>query len=345
MSAAVRIIPEGADVYTVDEQKVGQACEHEAEYLHVQRGRLFGTDDYYFPANTIARVDEAAQRVELALTKDQVDAHDWTVPPPPATVPERPVAGAASPVDAASATVPGQAALNDRDEIVVPITEERLEVGTRPVELGEIVIHKRVIVERRMVPVELRREAVYVERAGQASATPEDWVPRAGERVIHEEAIRFPLRGEEPVLQTHPVVAEEVVVTREAMTERRTVSGEVRREEVRVDRTDARGSGTAVDAAATTAAAGATAARDVAATPPGLPAATLRPDMAVIGSDGRPVGRVKEVRGDDFLVDRPRQRDVSIPRSAVRDLTVGEVMLAVPADQVDDMAGTSPPLT
>jgi hypothetical protein len=84
------------------------------------------------------------------------------------------------------------------------------------------------------------------------------------------------------------------------------------------------------------------AARDTTATPTGLPAATVRPDMAVIGSDGRPVGRVKEVQGGDFLVDRPRQRDVYVPRSAVRDLTAGEVLLSVPADQVDAMGWDKP---
>lgn len=84
MSAAARIIPAGAAVYTADGAPVGRARERRAGYLHVQRDRPVGRDDYYFPVHTVARVDEAAMRVELALTTDQVEAGDWATPPAPA---------------------------------------------------------------------------------------------------------------------------------------------------------------------------------------------------------------------------------------------------------------------
>ncbi|HEX5505840.1 MAG TPA: DUF2382 domain-containing protein, partial [Thermomicrobiales bacterium] len=60
----------------------------------------------------------------------------------------------------------------DRDEVVVPVVEERLDVEKRPVELGEATIDKNMTEERREVPVELRREEVDVERAG-AARTPD----------------------------------------------------------------------------------------------------------------------------------------------------------------------------
>jgi hypothetical protein len=47
-------------------------------------------------------------------------------------------------------------------QIVVPVVEERLAVGTREVDLGEIEIRKRVVEETIMQPVTVRREVVEV---------------------------------------------------------------------------------------------------------------------------------------------------------------------------------------
>jgi hypothetical protein len=53
-----------------------------------------------------------------------------------------------------------------------------------------------------------------------------------------------------------------------------------------------------------------------------LKASTMGPDqvhvgMEVMSIDGHPVGKVKEVRADDFLLDRPLARDLYIPYSFV----------------------------
>src|SRR4051794_36237555 len=49
-------------------------------------------------------------------------------------------------------------------QLVVPMVEERLTVGTREVDLGEIEIRKRVVEETVMQPVTVRREVVEVVR-------------------------------------------------------------------------------------------------------------------------------------------------------------------------------------
>lgn len=72
--------------------------------------------------------------------------------------------------------------------------------------------------------------------------------------------------------------------------------------------------------------------------PPGQP----RTGMEVVGSDIVEVGRVKEVRGEDFLVDRPLHRDVYVPHTVVRNVTSHRVVLAVPAAQVDRMGWHKP---
>jgi len=48
------------------------------------------------------------------------------------------------------------------DHLVVPVVEERLAVGTREVNLGEVEIRKRVVEETIMQPVTVRREVVQV---------------------------------------------------------------------------------------------------------------------------------------------------------------------------------------
>ena len=69
------------------------------------------------------------------------------------------------------------------------------------------------------------------------------------------------------------------------------------------------------------------------------------PGMRVVGSDGDDVGRVKECRESDFLVDRSMQRDIYVPYSAVQDISDDTVALNIPADQVDEMGWAKPSLT
>jgi hypothetical protein len=64
----------------------------------------------------------------------------------------------------------------------------------------------------------------------------------------------------------------------------------------------------------------------------------------VLGADGAAVGRVKEVRDADFLVDRRGQRDVYVPFTAVAEATAGRLRLTVPADAVDDQGWPNPSL-
>jgi hypothetical protein len=76
--------------------------------------------------------------------------------------------------------------------------------------------------------------------------------------------------------------------------------------------------------------------------------------MDVVSADGRPLGRVKEVREADFLLDRPMAHDLYVPfdkvlatpnrweqyRGGPRQPT--EVVLAVAAFQVDDQGWARP---
>src|SRR4051812_26587441 len=53
----------------------------------------------------------------------------------------------------------------DADERhLVPLAEERLTVGTRPIALGEVELRRRVVAEERQVPVVAWREELVVQR-------------------------------------------------------------------------------------------------------------------------------------------------------------------------------------
>jgi uncharacterized protein (TIGR02271 family) len=225
-------------------------------------------------------------------------------------------------------------------EIRVPVVEERLEVEKRPTELGAVQVRTTVETEQQTVPVELEREEVRV-RQQDVPVRPAG----EGAGAFQEGTIRVPVRGEEAVARKETVVTGEVVVEKTRTTETQEIAETVRRERVEVDedpvRTAAPASG-ARPATETRPAAGATETGAV-----GFGAAGLRDVGAgaeVIGADGAAVGRVKEVRDADILVDRRGQRDVYVPFAAVAEATVGRLRLTVPAAAVDDQGWPNPPL-
>lgn len=111
----------------------------------------------------------------------------------------------------------------------IPLAEEQLHVGKREVEAGRARLRKVVRTEHVSQPVELRREEVTVER-----------VPASGQEVpsgaFQEQEIEVPLRREEPVVEKEARVTGQVRVDKTVETEQDTVEGEVRREDVQVDR-------------------------------------------------------------------------------------------------------------
>ena len=66
------------------------------------------------------------------------------------------------------------------------------------------------------------------------------------------------------------------------------------------------------------------------------PAPQVRPGMPVVGSDLAPVGRLKQVRDGELLLDRrPARRDIWLPLHTVDRLIGTWVVLTLPAAQVD----------
>jgi hypothetical protein len=63
-----------------------------------------------------------------------------------------------------------------------------------------------------------------------------------------------------------------------------------------------------------------------------------------VGVDGERVGQVKEVRGDEFLVQRVLGRDVYVPFDACQEISETQVILKVTANMVDSQGWTYPEL-
>jgi len=119
-------------------------------------------------------------------------------------------------------------------EVRVPIVEERLSVGKRQVDLGEIRVHKTIdaVEESRQEPI--TRDDVQIERVrvNRPVATPE--TPRE-----EEGWLIIPVMEEVLVIQKQLVVTEELRIRKQSVTEQREIHETLRREQVSVEDTRA----------------------------------------------------------------------------------------------------------
>jgi ferritin-like metal-binding protein YciE len=66
--------------------------------------------------------------------------------------------------------------------------------------------------------------------------------------------------------------------------------------------------------------------------------------MQVVGSDKSNIGRVGDIRENDFHVDIPLHRDLYVPFSAIQNIDNDRVVLNVAGDKIFDMGWPKPPL-
>ena len=126
---------------------------------------------------------------------------------------------------------PGKEAMTAQGEgeMRVPVMEERLTVGKREVDLGEVAIRKTVTEEQQTVPVTLTHDEVrFAERAVAER-------PATGDDLFQEGTIRVQLRGEEAVVAKEAVVTGEVVIDKDTVAEERQITDTVRKQHVDVE--------------------------------------------------------------------------------------------------------------
>jgi len=114
------------------------------------------------------------------------------------------------------------------DRRTMELKEEQLKVRKTPVKKGEVEVRKEVVTEHKRIDVPVEREEVVIERRparGRASGS------------MKSEEIRIPVKEERVDVTKETVVREEVTVGKRKVRGTRTVGGEVKKEQLRVDET------------------------------------------------------------------------------------------------------------
>ena len=117
-------------------------------------------------------------------------------------------------------------------------SEEQLRVGTETREAGRARLRKHVVTEHQQVTVPVSHEEVTLEREPITDANRGDAYDGPA---ISEEEHEVTLHAERPVVDTEAVAVERVRLGKETVTDQETVGGEVRKEEIELDRGDRAG--------------------------------------------------------------------------------------------------------
>jgi len=115
----------------------------------------------------------------------------------------------------------------------IQVKEERLHAEKHPVEAGEVRVRKEVHTETKTLEVPVQHEEVVIERTpvhGRAAAE-----GITADSIREGEEIRIPVREEEVDVSKHAVVTEEVKVGKRVVKDTERVTGQVRKEEVKIE--------------------------------------------------------------------------------------------------------------
>ena len=224
-SAGSNQITVGDDVYGSDGEKVGTVAEVQSSYIVVEKGFFFPTD-YYIPMSAVTSAGNG--QVTLNVAKDAALNSGWDTVPDSDTLltTGTSTAGLGNSI---GQTEVGAYEVAAEDELRIPVVEEELSATVRPTEAGAVRIEKRVVEEDRVLDVPVTDEQIRVERRIV------DRPVGAETQAFEEITIDVPVTTEQVELQKQARVAEEIVVSKEAVQRTEQVSGTVRREEVYVD--------------------------------------------------------------------------------------------------------------
>jgi len=124
--------------------------------------------------------------------------------------------------------------LDSDSDRVMELREEQLDVQTERMQTGEVQLRKEIITENRTVEVPVTREEIVVERRPLEGAAREGSL-EASDLDADRKEIRIPVSEEFVHIDKKVVPREEVRVSKEKITDTKTVSEEVRREEAQLE--------------------------------------------------------------------------------------------------------------
>jgi uncharacterized protein (TIGR02271 family) len=217
----------GAEVFGADGDKVGTVAAVYPGYIVVEKGFFFPTD-YYIPMSAVASYDN--DQVYLNLAKDAALSSGWDAQPTDLETASYDASMSSGVADVDSGFGASAAEVRTDEEIRIPVMEEELTATVRGQEAGAIRIEKDVVEEERSLDVPVTEERVRVER--RVVDRP---VTAADADAFEDTVIEVPLRSETVDVEKQARVAEEIVISKEAVERTERVSDTVRKEAVRVD--------------------------------------------------------------------------------------------------------------
>jgi uncharacterized protein (TIGR02271 family) len=226
-------LSEGTPVYSRDDEKLGKVRDLGDDSFTIEKG-------FFFPKDFLIRYDDIQDiqdnGIHLKITKDELS--NWQ---------NESYAGWNQVDDINQGRLDAQPKdeyrnlYQDRnfggaatEQVRVPVAEEELQVSKTMREAGRVRLRKIVHTELRHFTVPVMREEVRVERVpvNQTEATGQMDQANA----FKETETNIPVMEEEVTVSKRPVTKEEVRISKGRVTEERPVEGEIRKEEVRVEK-------------------------------------------------------------------------------------------------------------
>lgn len=197
------------DAYSLDGEKLGEVERLDEDSITIEKG-------WFFPRDFTIRYDDVVDIREdhLIVNRGRTDLDEWRTPE----------YGGWDEYDRASRT-------ETEEEARIPLHEEELEAEKTRRE-DEVRLHKVVHTEMKHMEVPVQKEDVIIERVPADQARGAD----IGEGAFREDETRIPIMEEEVEVSKRPVVKEEVRARKQRRTEQRDVSGEVRKEDIEIER-------------------------------------------------------------------------------------------------------------
>jgi uncharacterized protein (TIGR02271 family) len=196
----------------VDDSDFGEVQEVGQHYVLTQKGRI-SKDKFYIPKYLVQGYD--GNILWFDASQDQLQEWKHDSPPDYNEYMQYKKSEEGVPSDV---------------ETRIPLIEERLNVSKRT-STSEATITKKPVTETKTIEVPVTHEELKVERRPATSESSS--TTTTTERPIQSETeIKVPINKEEVQVTKEPHVKEEVVVKKEPVTETRTISDTITREEI-----------------------------------------------------------------------------------------------------------------
>lgn len=234
-------LKENMVVYSADGAKLGKIVACRPDGFIVGKGIFFQTashlhyddvaelrDGEVFLRHTKARLaDESA----WTMREDEVRRPAWT-DTAAASVAKAAERAAETVKDAISPRAAAVTAALEKDEVRVRLAEEEVTAEKHMRDIGEVRVHKRVVVKQKQITVPVMHEEVRVERI-PLEHRPANELAEDGR--FSETTVSIPLHEEDVEIHKRAVLKEEVRVSKQMVSEERTETTDFRTEELDIE--------------------------------------------------------------------------------------------------------------